>query len=318
MGARALLLLMVLGAGLAIWAMPSPSEPAPAPEPAHADVPWLTPEAAAQIIGEDGGPGPVFAGVILGGAEPPPEIRAHIAEFARANDVKLELEIVHGNVAAIRFDVTFGGCCGYEGADVLALRLARPRYSACCGCEWGWVDDWSRAVGDRVEARVRVRVNRVQVRWEAAVAIGELLARADQLLDDDPHAVAKREGDRWSELATRRYRLEVPFAFVRYPELAASLPIGERRDLGLDVRTERGRIVEVTIPQLELEMVDDLPAELRARWGRPSVADEDTWIWRKPDRVITADRGPWSFAITIRATATEPRAARPRPRSTRG
>jgi hypothetical protein len=74
----------------------------------------------------------------------------------------------------VRFAVTFGGCCGYEGADVLALRLSRPQTETCCGCGRGtWIDDWAITSDAGVYMRASVRVNHVAVRWQRALALPE-------------------------------------------------------------------------------------------------------------------------------------------------
>jgi hypothetical protein len=37
-----------------------------------------------------------------------------------------------------------------------------------------------------------------------------------------------------------------------------------------------------------------------AHWGRPHVAGS-TWVWKKPDRTITAEIDDYSSAVTIHA-----------------
>ena len=69
-------LVMLLGARDA-----EPVRPAEPPKPSEA--PWLSREAAAELIGPGGTMGPLFAGVIVGGAEPPAPIRERIAAFAK-------------------------------------------------------------------------------------------------------------------------------------------------------------------------------------------------------------------------------------------
>ena len=120
---------MVAGTVAVIAGVPR-REPAP-PGRAHPSVgarerPWLTREATAQIVTVDGSLGPLFAGVELGGPPPTPDVRARINAFARANQVEIELDVADDTLVAVRFAVSFGGCCGYEAADVLALRLGRP------------------------------------------------------------------------------------------------------------------------------------------------------------------------------------------------
>ena len=291
---------MVAGSALVMLAgsrsEPEPAEPVP---PAPREAPWLTREAAAQIIGPGAQLGPLFEGITLGGPAPAPAVRAKIAAFARANDVDLDLEIVDGDVAAVRFSVTYSGCCGYEGAEVLALRLDRPAIGRCCGCPPTWINDWTVTSEDgRVFMRARVRVNRVDVRWERALTVSELLEQADDLLGMEAHAVATAARDRWVELeGARRYRLEVPYPLARF---IAGTPgwIMYDEDWGLHVVVNRGHVVEVSIAPRSAGATD-LATALRSRWGRPRVTDEHVWSWQRPDRHITAELEGWP-RITIR------------------
>jgi hypothetical protein len=247
------------------------------------ETPWLTPAAAAQIVGPEGRLGPLFDHVMLGGPVPSAE-RARIAEFARANHVAIDLEVVGDELAAIRFEVKYGGCCGYEGADRLARRLDRPRIgSGCTGDGPTWLDDWVIANDDGSYARASVRVNRVLVRWEHQLTTDELLERVDGLLGADRVAIAKAERDRWTEVEpSRSYRLELPYAFdgslAWYPDV-----------LGLQVAAARGHITAVAFEARDQDDASTtmLRARMMSRWGRPAVRD-DQWTWRLRDRVVTA------------------------------
>jgi hypothetical protein len=280
----------------------SPTTQRAPPQPPPPEVPWLTPEAAAQVVAPGGGLGPLFEGVELGGPAPSPAQRARIAAFARDHRVAIELEVDDGELAAVRFAVTFGGCCGYEGADVLALRLGRPDTERCCGCESTWIDDWALTLDGGVRMRGRVRVNRVDVRWEPALELPELLDRADRLLGMHVASVRDAAGDRWSELEPgRRYQLEVAYPFVDATWFV-NPGMEHRADLGLHLTAERGRIVEVT---LSLRDRDDdrarvLVATMRSRWGRSRVAS-GAWTWLLSDRVVTAALHAPITRIAIRA-----------------
>lgn len=161
---------VVLVAGRRDHAEPRP----PAPQVSE-ETPWLTPEAAAEVIGPGGNLGPLFTGVILGGTPPLPEVRARIAEFARTNNVDIDLEIVDDEVAAIRFEVMYGGCCGYEAADRLAARMRRPTTGGgCMGTVETWINDWATVVEEGVHMRARVHVNRLVVRWEPVATLPEI------------------------------------------------------------------------------------------------------------------------------------------------
>ncbi|MBL0220323.1 MAG: hypothetical protein IPQ07_41445 [Myxococcales bacterium] len=255
--------------------------------------PWLSREAAAQIFGPEGRMGPLFESAWIGAPAPSPAVRSRIAAFAHANNVKIDFELADGYVAAVRFDVTFGGCCGYEGVDVLARRIGRPK-TWTCGWDKDWLDDWASVGEDGVYVRGHVRVNRLQVRWEHQVPLDELVERADQLLGANRATVAARAGDRWLEIEpSRQFMLEVPYRIdpyqVRYPD-----------DLGLRLVAGSGRIVEVsfTVRGYDEAAVDDMRKVLRARWGRPRVGD-DVWTWHKPDRTVTAALDSSATRVTL-------------------
>jgi hypothetical protein len=258
------------------------------------DVPWLSHEAAAQLIGPDGAPGPLFEGLDLGGPPPSPVERRRIAAFARANGIAIDLDIADDELAAIRLDVTFGGCCGYEGADVLALRLHRPTRGAndCMVPEW-WPNDWVFSSGDAY-ARVALRFGRVTVRWEAPWSFAEMLARADSLLGTQVADVSAASHGHWITAAPGRYLLEVPYVFDGYA-FADPLPVAERDDLGLMITAEHGQIVEVAF-----RVNIDWHSELDERWGSAhEVDDDDGWTWRVPGRVVHQPYD-WTERTTIR------------------
>ncbi|HEY5926325.1 MAG TPA: hypothetical protein VIV11_31785, partial [Kofleriaceae bacterium] len=267
-----------------------------APQPVR-ETPWLTPEAAAQIVGPGGSLGPLFEGVKLGGTPPSAEVRARIEEFARANRVDIAFEVVDEQLLAVHFAVTFGGCCGYEGADVLALRMRRPETSLCCGCQESWVDDWAIASDDGVHMRARVRVNRVEARWERTLSFAELLERAEGLLGRSA-TTGSEIVDRWIVGEGGRHVLETPYPFTTFTDFGQPVPLRDRNDLGIQVLIDSGRITEVA---LEFRDPDGsvTTAALRSRWGRPRVA-HDTWTWRTANGTVTAELGDWPKRITIR------------------
>jgi hypothetical protein len=279
--------------------------------------PWLTREAAAQIVGPEGGLGPIFSDVALGGPAPAPAVRARIADFARANAIDIDFEVIDGELAAARFAVTFGGCCGYEGADALARRFGRPWTQSCCGCSRDWVDDWSVAREDGVHIRGRVRVNRVEVRWERTMSAAELLDRADRVIGETRARVGKAAGDRWTELDPgQRYRLEVPYPFTRSSDVGLPVKLDARDDLGLQIVVERGRIAEVSFALRGDDAMRELLATPRASWGRPRITGDDpkTFAWRTRARRITAELdGAW-MKVVIRALPGSLRSGRSGPR----
>lgn len=291
MSAKVWLAAMVAGSVVVIVAgsreRPDPLPPEPRLPP---ESPWLSREAAAEIVGSGGSLGPLFAGVTLGGSPPLPEVRERIAEFARANHVEIELEIVDDEVAAVRFEVKYGGCCGYEGADALAARMNRPRTGGgCMGVEPGFLDDWVFATEEGAHVRARVRVNRLTVRWERMATFDELLERADRLLGTDRGAAASNDaGDRWTEIEPgRQYRLEIPYPFLGSGWYGMDSAIQDR---GFQVVVDRRKIVEVSFEIRRFdEERDRVSAGLRSHWGRPRIrAGGETWTWRKPDRIVTA------------------------------
>ncbi|HEY6037263.1 MAG TPA: hypothetical protein VIV58_23445 [Kofleriaceae bacterium] len=288
---------------------PRPHAKPPAKPHAH-ERPWLSHEAMRELVGEGGGPGPLFADLSLGGPAPSIAARARIAEFARANGIEIRLEVADDELSAIRVGVAFGGCCGYEGTDALGRLLHRTHvYDGCEDCRGTPASDWSSASDDGIAIHGHVAVNRIDVRWEAMLTLPELLDRAEAIAGRPRATVRAHAGDRWREGVTHPV-LDVPFAFTRE---------GEGNDHGLHLAIEHGRIAEVSF-ELRGQEGEELGDLLRKRWGRPRIAD-GTWTWRTAERVITADPDSYDPTIVIRATAPaqttalERAAATPAPRS---
>ncbi len=258
MSAPAWLAAMVAGTVVVLVAgrRPVPAPPPPA-RPSAVETPWLTPEAAAEVIRPDGTPGPLFTGILIGGTPPLPEVRARIDAFARENNVAIAIEVVNDEVAAIRFDVTYGGCCGYEAVDRLALRLDRPTSGGgCSSLPVMWVNEWARTVEDGVQMRARVRINRLRVSWERIATLPELLDRAERLLGASDAAVRREARDREP---ARRYRLEVPYPLR---------DIHGHDDLWIHLRSDGHRITEVSFEiHPPFGWLNHLRATLRDRWG---------------------------------------------------
>lgn len=238
-------------------------EPDPAPPAPHVvqEVPWLTPEAAGEVIGPHGNLGPLFAGVILGGTPPLPELRARIDAFARTNHVAIDLDIVNDEVAAIRFEVKYSGCCGYEAADTFATRIRRPtRGGGCSSRPEEWINEWAAIVEDGVRMRASVRVNRVVVHWERVATFPELLERVEGMLGSSDAAFRQSVNE---TRPARLYRLEVP-----YPVHDDYL----HDNLSIDVGSDGRRITEVAFsisdPHFRAGYVRDV---LRARRGTQRV-----------------------------------------------
>lgn len=262
--------------------------------------PWLTHEAAAQIIAPDGSLGPLFSGVELG-APVPATARARIAEFARKNHVTIDLETTDDQLAAVRFDVTFSGGVGYEGADVLALRLGRQSTGVCCVCGPDtWIDDWSVELEGGMHVRAAVRVNRVTARWEKTATLAELLDHAERLVGRPAESVRQEAGDRWIEVEPNHYLIEMPFNF-RYggSAIGYSQQLSHTHDYGIQVTVERDRIAEVSVTLHD--QATELRTLLRSRWGRPAARRDDTSTWRTRAQTRTAELWDFDSTITIRA-----------------
>jgi hypothetical protein len=318
MSAKTMLCAMVAGTALVmlVGARREPSaSKASAPRRVEAQ-PWLSKEAAAQIVGADGRLGPLFAGVELGGPAPSIEVRERIEKFARSNHVDIQLEIVDAELASVRFAVSYAGCCGYEGADVLALRLRRPSTGGCCVCGPDtWINDWAFASDDGTYMRASVRVNRVEVRWERTLNLTGLLERANSLLGSDATRVRAVARERWEtrHVPSRFYgEPDEAHAFVAMPyarrDYPADLPIDLRsnEDFGVQLGVQNGRIAEVSFAMRELgDQSDDAfkaaTKALRSTWGRPLARSHDKWTWRTADRTITAELAAWPARVTIRA-----------------
>jgi hypothetical protein len=305
--AKTILCTMIAGSVAVMLIAARRPDPRPAPPTLREhERPWLSREATRQIVGPEGGLGPLFSNVELGGLAPAPEVRARITEFARANDVEIRFEVVAGELVAVRFAVTFAGCCGYEGADTLGRQLGRARTESRWDSGPDWADDWVVTLADGVHVRGHIHVNRVEVRWERAANLAEVLDRAESVLGKTRASVRESAGDRWTEVMQDRYLFEVPYPFFMMESFAVPVSLIGRDDLGLRVETERGRVAQVSFALRYLEDTDEVAATLRARWGRPRVvaSDPKTWTWRTRDREITATLEPSSSRIVIRDPST--------------
>jgi len=305
MSAKLILAFMVVGTSIAIYFGARRDEPPPpAPEVVHDEKPWLTKEAAAQIVLPGGDLGPLFKDVRIG-LPVTAEAQARIAEFAKANDVDIKLEVVDGDLAAIRFSVAYGGCCGYEGADVFADRMGRPETGNCCVCGPNtYFDDWTSVSEDGVHMRAKVRVNKVIVRWEKIATNIQLLDRAESLIGADRDAIAKSVGDHWYVIEpNRRFLLEVPFSRPTGSDYGSPPRLEDRNDMGMFLTAYAGAITEVTVSLREPYDADeaktDLPTMLKARWGRPKVGEYGDMTWRSPGRVVTASNESSTIKVTI-------------------
>lgn len=308
MSAKVILGSMLAGAALvsflgATFLGPRDDEPPPvAPPPPRVEVPWLSKDAAALIVDSDGAPGPLFVDVRFG-LPVTPEAHARISEFAKTNNVEIALDMVEGTLAAIRFSVTYGGCCGYEGADVFAGRIGRPDTGTCCVCgPQTYINDWTTVTENGIHMRGRVRINRVALRWEKTATLADLIERADSLLGASRDVLARGAGDLWYEIEpNRRYLLEMPFPVPSSNDYAFAPRFEDRPDVGMLLTAHAGVITEVELMLREPYRSDEtseLPKLLKARWGRPKVGEYE-WTWRTRDRAVTAWVDSSSAKITI-------------------
>ena len=296
MGTRTTIIAMVAGTALVIGfgrRHDAPKKPAPAP-PKVKEEAWFPQEAAAEVFGAQGEPGPLFAGVTLGGPAPADAVQQRIEKFAKANHVEIDLQVIEDHLAAIHFSVTYGGCCGYEAADVLGRRLGRPTWSNCEGCTETWINNWTNAV-DGVFISASVNVNTVTVRWEHTQTLEQVIDRAQQLVGADVEPVAVAAKDAWHNLEHHQFLLEVPWADARPQDIPPANR--ERKELGYSGTTDGDwRIREISFFARDLD-----EESLITRWGRPKKAG-DVWTWKKPDRLITADFNTSPPTITIANT----------------
>lgn len=257
MAAKVLLCAMVAGSALVIgFGRRDRTPPPKVAREKPAEKPWLSREAAAQLVSDGGGPGPLFDSLDLGGSAPSPEARAKIDEFAQKNHVEIHLDVADDSLAAIRVGVTFPGGFGYEGADVFALRLRRPSRGGGCTGPWPaeWIDNWVISREDGLHVRAQVHVNHVDVRWERTATSDELVDRAQELLGKDIAKVRAVLGDRLVERYAHHYLLEAPLPNTGWYD---GSPLDS--DLGFEIETHAGHIVVVTVA---MRNSDD--AELRA------------------------------------------------------
>lgn len=260
------------------------AKPAPAAKPRVAERPWLSHEDAAQLVEDDGALGPLFAGLELGGPPPTPDQRAKVQAFARAHAVAIDLQVANDELVEIHLAVTYGGCCGYEGADWLAHRLGRWSTGQCCVCgEETLTNDWTHAFDDGVHLRGLVRVNRVEATWTEQLTPAQLVERADAMLGKRRDKVALGPNESWHALGEGYYRLELSYpTMVSTAGLSSGWLHGARPDLGILVHAVRGTVVDVTLDRY----IDPEPVEraLTARYGRRHYDG-----WRRAGHVVRRD-----------------------------
>lgn len=272
------------------------AEPPPVVERKVKEKPWLAKEAAAQVVGEGGAMGPLFDGFDLGGAPPDAKHRALIAEFARKNDVAIDIDVRGGVLQSVRFEVSYGGCCGYEAADLFARRIGRPFNGGGCFGEKEWLNDWAASPGDGTRLRAKVDVNTVTLRWDAELTVPELLARADGVIGRPADAIGRRAGDRWISLERGKFLLEQPYPFEGLDSWTRAT---RSFDLGFHLGVADNRVTSVTFALRADDLVEKtLIPQLAAHWGAASKQG-DAWTWTKVDRTITAQLGDGSGTLEI-------------------
>lgn len=301
---RGAAVLLIGGIGLMAASIPRGHSRAPAHRVHKAERPWLTREAQDQLLGESGVPGPLFAGVTLGGPAPSQPQRDAIAAFAKANDLDIRLEVTDDTLVAIRASVTFGGCCGYEAVDLIGRRLSRPYTYPCCDCgEGNPVDDWAYEPEPGVHVRFHTHVNTLAVRWEPALTTEELLDASEALIGTPIDKVKRHAGDRIHEIEPHDFVLELPYDEQR-PAYEGFRPIGT------NVETHAGLVREVSFellgPAAEGDEMTAVEKLLRARWGRPHVdAELGSLVWHRGGRVITANVSSYGGGASVTIAVPE-------------
>jgi hypothetical protein len=291
--------LVVAGGLVALVAASWPSYAPPVAEAAiEPEKPWFSREALRQVVNLERGFGPLFEGSVVGRSAPSEATRARIAAFAKQHDVGLELEIRDGELRSVTLDITFGGCCGYEGVDVMAMGLARPSVSEACGDPGSFIDNWAVFTED-ARIRATIRVNRLTLHWEPRITLPVLLARLDSLVGMRADAVAKSEGAHWKTVEDGRILLEQPFELVGGDRFGVGPGLAGRMDLGAEVRVANGVISELEFALYPSVDTDEVMAACQAQWGTPRIEDgARTWI--KGDRVISTDRERHTILIKQR------------------
>ena len=301
---------MVAGTGLVVWlGSRHHDEPEPPPAPARAPDPeWLSKAAAAELVGSDAGPGPLFAGLTIGGPAPSPEARARIAEFATKNHVDIDLETRDDKLTAIWLDVKFKGAFGSEGADVFALRLKHPSTSVCYG-DVHWIDMWALVLDSGLRLRGNVAKNQVEARWEKPATLAELVARGDELLGMDLETVKASAGKRFHTTPGGHYLVD---AAVPFPRGWTGDTSFEPANLGFLLSEQGGKIVRVKMAfrVISEEHIDDELEKIGVkRWGAYSGgegSDEEngaTLVWKKRDRKIKILHPGMEPMLVIRANS---------------
>jgi hypothetical protein len=313
MSAKGILIAMIAGSAAVVGYAVLRPDPDPAPPPTAQtapEQPWLSREATEQIVGKDGVLGPLFAGVRPGGPAPSDETRTRSTSFARANHATIDIASADGAVTTIRFSVTYGGCCGYEGADKLAAWLGRPVASQCANGEQYPDCDTKRAAvdwatpHDGVIMRAAVRVNRVDVRWDKELTASELFERAERLVGAEVEPLRAAEPDRWDALeGGKHYRVELPYTFTRGDMPSVFPSIGLRDDLGLMAAVEHGRIshVSFTLRTIDEDKRKEYGEMLTARWGPPKIDPKEpgTWTWTSGDVEIIAQLAEMATLVEL-------------------
>jgi len=295
MGAKVMLAAMLLGTPtvMVLGARPESAPPVAEKPRTYTEKPWLTREAAAELVAPGGRPGTLFAGVILGGSEPPAPIRERIAAFATQHGIDIELEMNEGNVTAIRATVIYDGGFGYEGADMLGLRFERPAYGGC-GSGHTWINDWSLALGSGVYARVSIRVNRVEIVWGPTLPVDEVLARAESLLGKSASELRRSLGDRFHATDTYSASVEIPLDLVSFPDEnseRAYVLSGHHRTR-IHIVEGRAAMVLLDLDNFTSEAEANTRRALDARWGRPRVLQpNDVSVRLRRSFAVVGDEG---------------------------
>ena len=172
---------------------------------------WLSREAERQVVADGGAPGPLFASLTLGGSAPTALEREHIAAFARENHIEIDLDTHDDTLEAIHVAITYGGCCGYEGVDVLARRAGQVVDGGGCMGPARPRASWANVLDDGTHVRGKIHLNHIELTWRRVMPLPEALAITEGLLGQSIHSLRGRRG--FVDRGQGSYLLELPLPY---------------------------------------------------------------------------------------------------------
>jgi hypothetical protein len=247
-------------AGLWVFALACSKEPAAPPAPPRTPE-WTSPEIAAQIIAEDGAPGPLFARAVIGQPLDVAEV-GRIKSFVGLHRAEVELEATDGTLMAITF--TGEGWDGEEARERAADRAGRGKIRVRELEEEVPPLQWIRGI-DGLYLRGSMVGMRLHLSWTKAFTLDEILAFTEKVLDTPTVEVHEKWG--WdygpSIDGLQSYCIAVPWPGHDSPEETVC------------VADDKGRIAAVRV-QMKPSLVE---GRLREKYGAPK-RDNGQAIWK--------------------------------------